>query len=107
MPAVADQRQQARDAAKKARQMAAQLERAAGIRSDAERMADNRRVTRDLQPPPIKDRARREKAEADDALWLRTYLLGVFTFPFTTAQRHYIDTVGECLQYGVSKCIAA
>lgn len=75
--------------------------------SDAERMAENRRGGRDQQPPAIGNRDRRDSLQDDDAGWLRTYLPSVFRFPFTSAHRYYIETIGECLRYGVSKCVAA
>jgi hypothetical protein len=104
---TATKQQQARDAARKARDMANRLERAAGVRTAADRMADKRANERDLQPPPIADRDRRTELETDDAAWLKFYLPKVFKFPFTRSQKYYIDTFAECLEYGASKCVAA
>jgi len=104
---AATKQQQARDAARKARDMANKLERAAGVKSQADIMAERRASQRDLKPPPIKDRDRRAELEGNDAEWLRFYLPSVFKFPFTKSQHYYIDTFAECLEYGATKCVAA
>ena len=75
--------------------------------SDAERMAASRKVGRDLKPPAVKDPARRAACEADDVLWLRTYLPTVFEFEFTDAQRYYIAEIAGAMTHGRKKCIAA
>ena len=75
--------------------------------SDAERKQESRKKERDFCPPPVADPKRRKKCEADDALWLRTYLPNVFSFPFTDSQKYYVDTIGDCMRFGRRKCIAA
>ena len=70
-------------------------------------MLESRQRERNFCPPPVANPDRREAYEADDALWLRTYLPDVFSFPFTPAQQYYIDTIGACMEYGRRKCIAA
>lgn len=76
-------------------------------KSDAERKHDARARERDFIIPFVRDPARRAECEANDALWLRTYLPDVFSLDFTEAQHYYIDTIGDCMRYGRRKCIAA
>ena len=76
-------------------------------RSEAERKHESRRRERNFCPPPVASPDRRAECEADDAVWLRTYLPDVFSFPFTVAQQYYIDTIGDCMRFGRRKCIAA
>ena len=76
-------------------------------KSEAERKQDVRSKERDFCPPPVADPKRRKKCEANDALWLRTYLPNVFSFPFTESQKYYVDTIGDCMRFGRRKCIAA
>ena len=70
-------------------------------------MRESRAKDRDFDPPFIEDPSRRAEREADDALWLRSYLPSVFSFPFTEAQKYYIDTIADCMRFGRQKCIAA
>lgn len=84
-----------------------ELREITGKRSEAERKHESRQRERNFCPPPVADPARRAECEADDARWLRTYLPYVFSFPFTAAQQYYVDTIGECMEYGRRKCIAA
>ena len=76
-------------------------------KTEAERKHETRQRERNFCPPPVADPDRRKKCEADDALWLRTYLPGVFSFPFTEVQQYYVDTIGACMKFGRRKCIAA
>lgn len=76
-------------------------------RTEAERKHETRRRERNFCPPPVKSSDRRAECEADDALWLRTYLPDVFSLPFTESQHYYIDTISDCMRYGRRKCIAA
>ncbi len=75
--------------------------------TEAERKHESRQRERNFCPPPVADPARRAECEADDALWLRTYLPDVFSFPFTVAQQYYVDTISDCMRFGRRKCIAA
>lgn len=76
-------------------------------RTDAERKQISRAIVRDLTPPPVKDPVRRAACEADDILWLRTYIPTAFSLEFTEAQQYYIETIADCMRYGRKKCIAA
>jgi hypothetical protein len=76
-------------------------------KTNAERMQEVRKRERDLCPPPVANPERREECEADDSLWLRTYLSSVFSFPFTESQNYYVETIGDCMRFGRRKCIAA
>jgi hypothetical protein len=106
-----DKKRQALEAAKKLRSQAIAIERLAGGRgggtTDADRKAAERKSNRDLSIPEIKDPARRAACEADDLLWLETYLPDVFYNPFTAHQRKIIADCGESLLYGTQKCKAA
>lgn len=70
-------------------------------------MAAKRAVARDLEIPKVKDWKRRLALEADDCEWLRTYIPGVFTFPFSSDQRLIVEEIGHCLEFGLTKCFAA
>lgn len=74
---------------------------------DQERKAQKRAAGRDLVIPKVKDPKRRAALEADDCEWLKTYVPHVFRFPFTSDQRLIVEYVGKCLEYGLTKCIAA
>jgi len=75
--------------------------------SDADRKRTSRALVRDLKPPPVKDPGRRAACEADDILWLRTYLPSVFEFEFTEAQKYYVAEIAGAMTHGRKKCIAA
>lgn len=76
--------------------------------SQAEIQTRKRQLARDLsvelQP---KNPERRAAAEADDLLWLRTYLPNVFYNEFTEDQAAIVHECGAALQYGLKKCKAA
>lgn len=72
-----------------------------------EKAARKSAAERNLESRPVVDPQRRAACEANDALWLRTYLPGVFRNPFTPDQLAIIRDVGQSLQYGTLKCIAA
>lgn len=74
---------------------------------DAERMAAKRAAARDLVIPECKEPARRADAEANDQLWLKTYLPSVFYSPFTPDQSATIESCGAALRYGTQRCKAA
>ena len=77
-------------------------------RTQAEIMAAKRQAIRDqaidLTP---RNPDRRLEAEADDFLWLNTYLPDVFYNPFTNSQRDIVNECAATLQYGTKKCKAA
>jgi hypothetical protein len=68
---------------------------------------EKRSKERDLAVGEVVDPARREAAESDDALWLRTYCPDVFYNPFTLHQLRIIADCGEALSFGTQKCKAA
>lgn len=75
---------------------------------DADRQREKTAARNDLTIPLDKiDWPRRRSAEADDALWLRTYCADVFYNPFTPHQEKIIRDGGESLLYGTQKCKAA
>lgn len=110
--AVDDKRKQARDAARKARTMAAKLEAAAGIRSDAERKRESRAGTKDCPIPRLTpdDREWRELLEAFDADWLRYFFPDPpygFWYDFTPQQQAMIDAIAHAIKHGGDQAIAA
>lgn len=112
MTATADKRKQARAAARKARDMAEKLEKAAGIRSDAERMRSKRALDRDvpvrsLTPAQLIERLRRE---ADDELWLQSYWSAFSPHEFyalSAQQRQMVADFRACLESGGDRAVAA
>lgn len=104
--AVMDQRQQAREAARKAREMAAKIERAAGITSDAERMLAKRRAARDLALPPVANPERRRACLADFYLFAPTYFPRIFCYEFQPTHRRMVDAIVAAAEVGGSQSIA-
>jgi hypothetical protein len=84
-----------------------ELERITGKTGDAERKAGERAAARDLVIPEVGNPDRRAAAEANDVLWLETYLPDVFYNPFTIHQLRIVADCGEVLRYGTQKCKAA
>ena len=74
---------------------------------DAERMREARARARQLRVPAVADPERRARCEADDELWLRTYLPEVFYSPFVPFQRRILRDAADCLHFGSLKCTAA
>lgn len=74
---------------------------------DSEAKSEKRATSRDLLIPDVRDPVRRAACEADDELWLKTYLPDVFYNPFTPHQKKIIVDCGEALKYGTQKCKAA
>lgn len=62
---------------------------------------------RDLPRRKIANPRRRSRCKNDDCLWLRTYLPHVFYHEFTDDQRAIIRDIGQALQFGTCKCVAA
>lgn len=62
---------------------------------------------RDIPARGVVNPERRAACEHDDALWLRTYLPGVFYNPFSSDQEAIIRDIGQALKFGTSKCISA
>lgn len=62
---------------------------------------------RDIALRPVVDPARRARCQADDALWLQTYLPEVFYHPFTNDQKAIIRDIAQALKFGTNKAIAA
>lgn len=75
--------------------------------SQRQLMARKRAAERDLRIPAVKDPARRAACEADDCEWLRVYVPRVFSMPFTSDQRGIVEGIGNCLEFGLTKCYAA
>jgi primosomal protein N' len=110
--ATADRRQQAREAARKARAMAAQIEAAAGIRSDAERKRADRAAAKDVTVPRLTDEARKRRVslEKNDERWLRFFFPDPpfgFWYPFTNQQRAMVRAIGDAIKHGGDQAIAA
>ncbi len=73
--------------------MAAKIERAAGIRSDAERKSQQRASARDIQLRSPADAARRRACLASVYQFHRTYFPTVFYQPFTDSRSQMIDAI--------------
>lgn len=74
---------------------------------DTAAKAQKRAEARDLSIPNVKSWKRRNAAEANDCLWLKTYCPDVFYNPFTPHQEKIIADCGEALRYGTQKFKAA
>ena len=110
--AIGDHKQKAREAARKARAMAAKLENAAGIVSDAERMRAKRRIGLIVRVPTLSpaNRAERERREADDILWVRSYWSAFSPDAFyepSEQQRQMAADFSAALQQGGDRAVAA
>lgn len=107
-----DKRQQARAGARKARDLAQQLERAAGITSDAERMRKRRAADRDVRIQTLSDadRAERIRREQDDELWLRSYWSAFSVddyYTLSSQQRQMVADFNAALAQGGDRATAA
>jgi len=72
-----------------------------------QKSASRAAAERDISLRDVVDPARRAACERDDALWLATYLPGVFYHPFTTDQLSLIRDAGQALAFGTNICRAA
>lgn len=75
--------------------------------SQRDLMARKRKSERDIVVPDIKDPARRQQLEHDDAAWLKEYFGDVFFNPFTDDQLEIIESCGRCLEFGTKQAQAA
>ena len=66
-----------------------------------------RAISSDLEIPDPLNQQRRDRCEADDEEWLRTYCADVFYNPFTKHQQRIIADCSDSLQWGMAKCKAA
>src|SRR6187399_653360 len=62
---------------------------------------------RDIPIRAVGNPERRAACDRDDARWLATYLPAVFYHPFTSDQVALIRDIGQALEFGTNKCIAA
>jgi hypothetical protein len=110
---AATKQQQAREAARKARAMAAKLEAAAGISSERDRqnilMTKKRREGRTVEVRTLtpEQRDQRDTLEQDDAAWLRFFFCDLFTYEFTGQQEAMITAIGDAIHNGGDQAIAA
>lgn len=104
--ATVDRRRDAREAARRAREMAAKLERAAGIVSDAERKKTVRFAARDLSLPLVANVERRRACLADPYLFMRTYFPLRFFYDFQPTHHAMIDSIVRAAKQGGSQSIA-
>ncbi len=108
----AEKRKQARAAARKAREMAAKLEAAAGIVSDSERKRQASITSRTIwiEPTPQSILDERERLEKDDRAWLRFFFPDPpfgFWYDFTSQQGAMIQAIGDAILHGGDQAIAA
>lgn len=111
MPSAIDREAARRKAAELGR-LKGQLEQAAGIKSDIERMRENRAKGKDVAVSTLSpaDRAQREAWEADDSSWLRAFFPDPpfgFWYDFTPQQTAMIEAIGFAIALGGDQAIAA
>lgn len=109
---TADQRHRARVKARRARDLAAKLESAAGIVSDSERKRQASITSRTILIPALtaEQRKLRLALEQDDRTWLRYYFPDPpfgFWYEFTPQQAAMIEAIGGAIKHGGDQAIAA
>jgi len=105
-------RDEARRKARQMRVMAGKLETAVGIKSDAERKRQSRQQDRIVIIPPLSpaDRKERERREADDELWIRSYWSAFSNNEFyelSDQQRQMVADFHGVMDHGGDRAVAA
>jgi hypothetical protein len=92
--------------------MANKLERAAGVKSQADIMRERRVGAKDVPIGSLspEDRATRERLEQSDEAWLRFFFPDPpygFWYAFTEQQLAMVEAIGHAIKYGGDQAIAA